>query len=202
MQLRYATNLTPEQYVRQQAWKDAQLDNCPLHPDGECRFARHGTYPRKIPTGTKIARWYCHDGHATFSRLPDCLCSRFSGTLLEFEDIIDRIENATSQEAAVEHLRTEIGFSGVLRWVRRRLSLVRLTLTLLIGFFSDLPQATPLCLSAFRAYFGIDHLLPHLRMRAAGYLRVLPPPVGFGPFPKVKKRKKNRFQHPTGTDPP
>ncbi len=44
MQLRFATDLSAQQYVRQQAWKDAQLDNCPLHPKGGCGFARHGTY--------------------------------------------------------------------------------------------------------------------------------------------------------------
>ena len=59
MQIRYATNLSAEQYVQQQAWHAATLSQCPLHPQGGCRFSKHGTYPRKFPEGTKIARWYC-----------------------------------------------------------------------------------------------------------------------------------------------
>jgi hypothetical protein len=48
MQLRFATTLSAQQYVRQQAWKYAQLDNCPLHPKGGCGFARHGTRSTKF----------------------------------------------------------------------------------------------------------------------------------------------------------
>ena len=80
MQLRYATDLSAEEYVRQKAWKDAKLENCPIHPKEKCGFTKNGTYKRKFPDGTKIARWYCPDGHQTFSLLPDCLSSRLSGS--------------------------------------------------------------------------------------------------------------------------
>lgn len=69
MQLRYATDLSAEEYVRQKAWKDAKLGNCPIHPKEKCGFTKNGTYKRKFPDGTKIARWYCPDGHQTFSFL-------------------------------------------------------------------------------------------------------------------------------------
>ena len=121
MQLRFATTLSAQQYVRQQAWKYAQLDNCPLHPKGGCGFARHGTYARKSPQGMKIARWYCRKACQTFSLLPDCLASRLSGTLVEVEDVIDKVENSPSQEAAAQNMRIDIEFAGVLRWIRRRL---------------------------------------------------------------------------------
>ncbi|MBT8369123.1 MAG: hypothetical protein KJP23_30890, partial [Deltaproteobacteria bacterium] len=94
MQIRYATNLSAEQYVRQQAWHAATLNHCPLHPQGGCRFCKNGSYRRKFPDGAKIARWYCADGHMSFSLLPDCLASRLPGTLLEIEDVVAKVENS------------------------------------------------------------------------------------------------------------
>ena len=46
-----------------------------------CSFARHGTYMRKTPRGTRVARWYCPQSRTTFSLLPDCLAARLPGTL-------------------------------------------------------------------------------------------------------------------------
>ncbi len=202
MQLRFATDLSAEQYVRKKAWEDARLDACPLHPSGGCRFARHGTYARKVPDGTKIARWYCPEGHQTFGLLPDCLCSRLSGTLIDVEALIDCVENAPSQEAAAENLRPEIELSGVLRWLRRRVSLVRSTLMLLIGLLPDLPNNLSLRIDCFRAHLCVENVLPHLRMQAASFLHILPPPVGFGPHRQAPKRAIRHFQQQTGSDPP
>lgn len=70
MQLRYQTGLTSEQYVSDEAWREARLDRCPNHPGGGCSFARHGVYERRTPAGTLIARWYCRESHETFSLLP------------------------------------------------------------------------------------------------------------------------------------
>jgi len=55
MQIRYATDLSTEEYVEQRAWKEARLDDCPVHPEGGCGFSKNGTYKRKVPQGTKIA---------------------------------------------------------------------------------------------------------------------------------------------------
>lgn len=52
------------------------LTQCPLHPRGGCGFASHGTCARKTPAGTRIARWYCREGHCTVSQLPDHLAAR------------------------------------------------------------------------------------------------------------------------------
>ena len=202
MQIRFATDLSVDEYVRQQAWKDAALDNCPLHSKGGCGFASHGTYSRQTPEGTKIARWYCPDGHSTFSLLPDCLSSRLPGSLIEVETAIDEVENAPSQEAAVHDLRLDIGLAGVLRWIRRRLFLVRTTLTLLIERLPVMPQDCRPCISSFRAALGVEYVLPALRMHAEPYLHILPPPIGFGPRPQHKRIQKRSFQHKTGTDPP
>ena len=201
MQMRYATDLSADEYVRQRAWEKARLDNCPLHSKGGCRFAGHGTYPRQTPKGTKIARWYCPDGHSTFSLLPDCLSSRLPGSLIDVETAIEEVENAPSQEAAVCELRIDVGLTGVLRWIRRRLFLIRTTLALLTKIFPVLQDCRP-SISSFRATLGVEYVLPALRMSAGPYLYVLPPPVGFGPRPQRKKGKKPPFQHKTGTDPP
>jgi hypothetical protein len=202
MQIRFATDLSADEYVRQRAWEDARLDHCPLHGKAGCGFARHGTYTRQTPKGAKIARWYCPDGHSTFSLLPDCLSSRLPGSLIDVETAIDEVENAPSQEAAVHDLRLDIGLAGVLRWIRRRLFLVHMTLTLLIELLPILAQDCRPCISSFRAVLGVEHVLPALRMYAEPYLHILPPPIGFGPRPQRKKNKKTHFQHKTGTDPP
>ena len=88
VQLRYPTEHTGEQYVSAEAWSAARLPRCPNHPHGGCSFARHGTYRRKTPAGTLIARWYCPESHTTFSLLPDCLAARLPGTLDEMEAVV------------------------------------------------------------------------------------------------------------------
>jgi hypothetical protein len=201
MQIRFATNLSADEYVRRRAWQDARLGNCPLHGKGGCGFARHGTYSRQTPEGTKIARWYCPDGHSTFSLLPDCLSSRLPGSLIDVETAINDVENAPSQEAAVFGLRIDVGLTGVLRWIRRRLFLIHTTLRLLTKLVPALKDCRP-SISSFKSALGVEYVLPALRMAAGPYLYVLPPPVGFGPRAQRKKRKKAPFQHKTGTDPP
>ena len=202
MQLRFATDLSAQQYVRRQAWKDARLDNCPLHPKGGCGFAQHGTYPRQTPPGIKIPRWYCRKAHQTFSLLPDCLSSRLPGTLIQVEDVINKVENSPSQESAVANLRIDIELAGVLRWIRRRLFLVHCALTLLIELLPSLPAGCSTDISSFRSALGVKYVLPELRIRASCYLHMLPPPLGFDPCITAKKIKKSRLQHQTGTDPP
>ena len=202
MQIRYATNLSAEQYVEQKAWQAATLNQCPLHPQGGCGFCKNGSYRRKIPHGAKIARWYCADGHMSFSLLPDCLASRLSGSLIEVEDVLTKVKNSHSQEAAADHIRIDILLPGALRWIRRRIFLVKASLSMLIqmlpGLFADCHPSI-LC---FQSVLNVDYVLPQLREVASPYLQILPPPLGFGPRPETKKLKKSHFQHKTGTDPP
>ena len=202
MQIRYATNLSAEQYVEQKAWQLATLSQCPLHPQGGCGFCKNGTYRRKSPHGTKIARWYCPDGHMSFSLLPDCLAAHLSGSLMQIEDILTEVQNSPSQEAAADHIRIDILLPGALRWIRRRIFLVKASLSMLIellpGLFADCHPSI-LC---FQSVVNVDYVLPQLRQVACAYLPVLPPPLGFGPLPETKKSKKTHLQHSTGTDPP
>jgi hypothetical protein len=202
MQIRYATNLSAEQYVRQKAWHAATLKRCPLHPQGGCSFSKHGTYRRKFPHGAKIARWYCADGHMSFSLLPDCLASRLSGSLIEVEDVLTEVENSPGQEAAADKIRIDILLPGALRWMRRRIFLVNATLSMLIELFPGLFAGCKPSILSFRSVLDVEYVLPELRILADPYLYILPPPLGFGPRPRTKKLKKSHFQHKTGTDPP
>ena len=133
MQLRDPSSLTSEAYVAQRAWRDASLAGCPRHPTGGCGFARHGTYPRQTPAGIRIARYYCPTAHETFSLLPDALASRFPGPLDDLERVVAHVDAASSIEAAADVLRPDIVLPSAVRWVRRRLTLVRATLVVEIG---------------------------------------------------------------------
>ena len=150
MQLRFATDLSAEEYVQREAWKDVKLEKCPIHPEGGCGFSKNGTYSRKYPEGTKIARWYCKMGHATFSFLPDCLSARLPGELKQVEDIIEEVEKAPSQEKAVERIRVDIFLPGALRWVRRRILPIRSALKMLIELIPSKFSACDPTLSSFR----------------------------------------------------
>ncbi len=197
MQVRYATHLSAEEYVKTQAWKDAKLDRCPLHPEGGCRFGRNGTYNRKVPVGTKIARYYCPDGHQTFGLIPDCLSSRLSGALTDIETVIDAVNNSHSQNAAADKIRLDIELPGALRWIRRRLFAVKITLTTLINSCPFIFGGCVPTIHGFRSTFDFKRILPELRKLADLNLYCLPPPVGFGPY-----HKKIRFQQQMGADPP
>jgi hypothetical protein len=202
MQLRYAIELTAEEYVKQKAWKKARLDACPLHPEGGCGYHKNGTYERKTIKGMKIPRWYCKKGHTSFSLLPDCLASRIPSTLIDIETVVDQVENAKAQEAATKFFRLDVGQKCILRWIRRRLFLVRENLTLVINLLPSLFKGCVPSPSSFRSVLDVEYALPALRQIAAPYLEVLPPPLGFGPRSKQKNSKILRFQQRMGTDPP
>jgi len=204
MQLRFKIDLTGEQYVTQSAWREASLSCCPLHPQGGCGFARHGTYGRSSsPPGAFVARWYCPLGHCTFSLLPDCLAARLPGTLAEIEQVVEVVEQAPSLEAAADELRTDIELPGALRWIHRRLKAVHRSLHLLKGMLPETFAAWPATVTAFREGLVIDGpLLPRLREIAEPYLLLLPPPLGFRPPPPRGGESLSGFQQRRGADPP
>ena len=75
-------------------------------------LARHGTYARKTPRGTQIARWYCPESHTTFSLLPDCLAARLPGEFDTLEAVVAHAEGAASVSAAANALRRDpVGFA-------------------------------------------------------------------------------------------
>ena len=202
MQLRFACEHTGEEYVKQEAWRDASLPRCPLHPKGGCGFARHGTYERVSPPGTLIARWYCPAGHRTFSLLPDCLAARLSGTLAEVEAVVRAAEQAAGLEAACQELRLDIELPGALRWVRRRVQAVHASLHLLRGLLPELFATCPGTLKTFSAQLGVGQVLRVLRHIGAAFLQRLPAPLGFVPRRKPGGGRGRARQHCVGADPP
>lgn len=202
MQLRFKTEYTSEEYVSRAAWQEATLASCPLHPGGGCSFARHGTYERVNPLGTQVPRWYCPEGHCTFSLLADCFAARLSGSLQEVEEVVVAVEQAKNREAAADDLRTDIELPGALRWIRRRLKPVHTALTLLLGLFPDLLRGCQPTVNTFRQWFGVDFVLPLLREIAEGQLPRLPPPLGFRPPLPRGGEPQTGNQHPAGPDPP
>ena len=203
VQLRYETGLTGEQYVRAQAWRDARLARCPNHPHGNCSLARHGTYTRKTPRGTHIARWYCRDSHTTFSLLPDCLAARLPGELDEVEAVVAHAEQAPSLAAAADALRRDaVELPGAMRWVARRVLLVHHVLTIIIGL---LPEHFARCVAemgAVRTRLGTDCALRTLRVLTAEQLHALPAPLGFQPHRLGTTNRSRAHQHNMGPDPP
>lgn len=200
MQLRFETPLAGEQYVAHRAWRTASLPCCPLHPQGGCSFARHGSYVRVNPTGARIARWYCPQGRRTFSLLPDFLASRLPCSLDSIEQIVLEVERSRSVEAAADALRTdEITLPGAIRWTRRRVTLVHGALAFALRAFPDSLGGCQASLSSLRAHLKADHVLLRLREIAGPCLCDLPPPLGFA-LPGGKRGR--RIQHNKGPDPP
>ena len=175
---------------------------CPLHPKGGCGITRHGTYERTSPPGTHVARWYCPEGHCTFSLLPDCLAARLPGTLAEVETVVIAVEQARSLEAACEKLRIDIELPGVLRWVRRRVQAIHVLLITLKGLLPDYFEGCEVNLVAFLQRIGVDAHLPALREIAAPHLSFLPSPLGFKPPRPRSGEPEMVLQHPMGPDPP
>lgn len=203
VQIRYGCGLSGEEYVTAEAWRNASLPCCPKHPDGGCGFARHGTYERVEPPGTKIARWYCPEAHQTFSLLPDHLAARFPGTLPAIEAVVAEAERAPSLEVAAERLRPDdITLTSALRWIRRRVRLIRSLFLVLITLFPEELCGCQPTIAALRGRFGLVPCLQPLRERYCLHLTFLSRPLGFIPPQGLCSERKNPFQQRMGTDPP
>ena len=130
VQLRHPTRLTGEQYAVKEARRGARLERCPNHPRDGCSFARHGTYMRKTPRHMRVPRWYCPESQITFSLPPDCLAARRPTTLDALETVAAQTEHSRSLTATAKALRRDaVDLPGAIRWVRRRVRLVRCLLT-------------------------------------------------------------------------
>ena len=201
VQLRHHTRLTSEQYVSEEGWRRASLNRCPSHPSGGCDFSRHGTYRRVEPPGMQVARWYCRDAHRTFSLLPDCMSARLEGSLDEAEQVVVRVEESPSVEAAAQRLRPDLEVKGAIRWVRRRLAGVRDSLLILLTLLPG-SLGTEARLVEVRRILATERALVALREIGSAHLHVLPRPLGFRPGGVRTSKREKRLQHKTGADPP
>ncbi|MGP1666009.1 MAG: hypothetical protein ACTS5I_08890 [Rhodanobacter sp.] len=203
VQLRFKTGLTGADYVTREAWREARLSCCPLHPRGGCGFARHGTYARKSPAGTLIARWYCPQGHRTFSLLPDHLAARFPGTLSEIEQVVATVERARSLEAAADALRSDpVTLTSAVRWVRRRVGPVCSLLTVLVGLFPQHLLGCAPTIGALRGRLSCEQGLMLMRELGQVHLQALARPLGFEHPPYAGGEHQSGIQQRMGPDPP
>lgn len=214
VQLRFATqSITGEEYVTSRVWERARIQCCPLHPQGGCGFAAHGTYARVDPPGTRIRRWYCRLAGVTFSALPDCLCARLSGTLHKVEREVLRVESAGSLAAAVRQARCEIELPGALRYFGRRVrsihqalqaikGLVPQTFAASLATVTDFAHALELGSADIESSRPTDPVLVRLRQRVWPYLAALPTPLGLNPAPNKAGQPMAGPQHRTGADRP
>jgi len=201
VQLRHESQLTSEEYVKQRAWESASLEQCPVHPEGGCGFARHGAYARVEPSGMLVARWYCPQGHVTFSLLPDCLASRLSSTLVAVEQVASAVEQrTTSMEVVAATLRPDIEVQGAVRWVRRRVVAVAIALTVLKGLRPDVFGGVAPTLGGVCAALDVAEALPAVRASAGAQLRQMPPYVGLGARPRGGDRGQRGRQQGAGAD--
>ena len=105
VQLRFETELTAEEYVSREAWRDATFPPCLQgRSECDCGLMRHGTYGRKTPVPMRVARFDCRDCQTTISRLPDFAAARRRGSLQEIEDDMVVLAEAPSRWAAAKQL--------------------------------------------------------------------------------------------------
>jgi len=145
----------------------------------------------------RIARYYCPTAHETFSLLPDCLASRFPGDLDDLERVVAQVEAARSIEAAADQLRPDIVLPSAVRWVRRRLTLVRATLLAIVTLLPDLGGGDAR-VGTVRMALATDHALVALRARAAALLAALPRPLGFARHVRSPHARGPSRQHDLG----
>ena len=181
MQISLRTSSSVDAYIGNREWRDARLSSCPLHPSGGCSFARHGSYGRVTPRGMRVARWYCPEGHQTFSLLPDFLAARLPGLLTSIEDSITVAFSARSMEAAADALRgLDVTLPNAVRWLRRRVRAVREALNAVACVTPAMVADGSTSVSTIALEQG--HVLLGLRRSLAPeMLSLIPMPLGFGP---------------------
>ena len=202
MQSIHAYGLSTEEYVAQRAWESASLEVCPIHPDGECRLIRHGSYGRAEPPGARVARWLCSLTGITISLLPDCLAAGAKGPLQAIEDAADAVERHTE---SLEQLAADMRpmaeddpdtdhVAGTVKWLRRRQCWVGAVLVVAQQLLPEKLAGCDPTLAAFRAALGVTQVLMTLRRLLAARLTEVPTPIGLA--------RSMARPHRMGPDPP
>lgn len=184
VQIVFDSGHTSESYVSEQGWQSASIEHCP-----KCggRLQRHGTYPRKVPDGTRVARLCCRPCKMTVSLLPSFLASGYSGVLAVQREAVEVAEAHLCFDDAARRLRPDIELQGARRWLRRRIARHRLALLIVATVL-----ATPIQQIDLFALREID----------AERLRAAPTPTGLAHRPLGRWNGKDRIPHPMGPDPP
>lgn len=208
VQLRFDTKLTLVEYVNQRAWLSATLPSCPVH-GLDCQPQGHGYYWRKYPEPLAIARFYCEAARTTFSLLPDFLSSRYRGTLAEFEEVCVAAQDsdclAVSNAVRAIDVAVNITERSAEGWVARRVVLFEILVLALAGVLAEQLRGVRTASQLrerLQCAADTGAALVALRAIVVANLAALPPPLGFGPWPKSVKRQRNSRPHTMGPAPP
>ena len=208
-QFLHETNLTAEEYVKQEEWRNATAPKCPYHKDGGCELVAHGSYGRVSPQGLRVKRFLCPDSGRTVSLLPVFMAARLTGVLAEVERAVAAVEQAGDQAPQWRKLHPARHFSGrARRWVMRRVRGVRALLGTLVTLYPERCGAAAATLTGFAGLEGVAPgeglLLERLRLLARQQLEVLPAPVGFlrRPPNSVAQAGSGAVQHSMARSPP
>ena len=179
--MRFATNLTDEEYVSQRAWNAVSAPPCPWCKPGTCELAPHGFYARVKPQGALIRRFICRTTGWTVSLLPDCFAAWVKGSLEEQEEPVRVAEGAATQALAVERVRPpgECSLASAQRWLQRRMQWVGVLLVTVKGLYPERFTGVEPTLAGFGQQLGSETVLRTLREVAEAHLGNLPAPVGF-----------------------
>ena len=198
MQIPLHTTSSVEAYIANQEWRTAGLSRCPLHPDGGCTLCRHGSYARLTTPGVRVARWYCPEGHKTFSLLPDFLAVRFPGLLAAIEADVILARAARSIEAAADTLRgLDISLPSAVRWLRRRIHAVRSSFGAAVAMA---PREMSRAILEASSQDRVPILLSLRANLASRILEKVAAPLGFGGSQRRSGPSPAR-QHDVGPDP-
>ena len=205
VQMRFATNLTDEDYVSQRAWNLVQAPPCPWCPPGRCQLAPHGFYARVKPPGTLIRRFICRTVRRTVSLLPDCFAAWVEGSLEAQEQAVQVAARAATRASAVEQVRPpgECSLASAQRWLARRVRWVRELLVTVKGLYPERFTGVEPSLAGFGQQLGSETVLRTLRAVAEAHLAELPAPLGFRPVRlAVRTGPADPETQETGLSPP
>jgi len=184
VQIVFDSGHTSESYVIEEGWRDASIERCP-----RCRatIPRHGTYARKVPDGTRIARFYCRPCKMTVSSLPSFLAAGYSETLAVQKGAVASVGAHPTFDAAARAMRPDIELQGARRWLRRRVRRHQLATLIVATVLAVSPEvADPFA----------------MRVEMPEVLRHAPTPAGLAHRPLCAWRADDAHQQPMGPDPP
>jgi hypothetical protein len=127
------------------------------------------------------------------------------GTLDDLEQTVARVEEGGGIEKAAQDLRPADAPAAVtlvtaVRWVRRRVRLVRIVLVAVLGLMPDRFGPGTATVSHFREKLGTTRALVALRGIAEGHVHALPRPLGLVPRREDPPARAGPIQQSPGSD--
>ncbi|MCY1238002.1 hypothetical protein D9M72_507200 [compost metagenome] len=148
----------------------------------------------------RAPRWYCPQGHRTFSLLPDFLAARLPGLLASIDAAVASLPRMHSMEAAADALRRDdVSLPAAVRWLRRRVRAVDAALHAVASLRLPTPGVPqrgcmPGEASPYWTLLELRHALP------AQMLSELPAPLGFLRLQRSAWIRRALDQQDTGPD--